>query len=984
MRKILSIIKADKWVLAGLVVLSLAPLLWFQPDKIITGTDVDFALFPQERFLERTHTWYPGVLGGADRSNNVASLPFLAPSLLFDSLGFGIITVEKLTFIYWMLLIGFAMYFLMKMLVRPGAPGEKFATFFAILIYQFSFYQVFIWVRLQTAFSAVILFPILIGVFIGLAQKRIRMAHAFLIVSLTAIVTGSMGIQPPHIFILLMALGLLVLFVLAQQFFRRQFKEAGRLLLKYVGVGTTYVLASSFWELPLANFILKAGYAAGDLGRETYSVDSLLAWVGKETSFLNVFRFFGDIVWFDSWGGERYFPDFIQYQQSPALIVASFLLPIIVLGAFLLPGRVRNGIIPKYSAFFGILVMLGLFFSKGTHEPLGDAYLWMVDHVPFFWIQRAPWQKFALVTLIGYAVLGGLFLGAALAWLKEKLKNLKGKTGNYVVISSALLVVAVLLGYHHVFLFGKMFSGSQGDVGYHEKFNLGFHHSFPQYLFEAREWVNSQPEDFKLLLLPDDKSNVFNWGYGGAATVSSYLFNKGIISRQYGEGLSPPHSVEQVSGLFISSLYHDLTPRAAMLLRMLGVGYVLQRNDFRYGFYGDADSPEFIRQRLEKQEGLALAKSFGQWDFYQVENSYPAMYVPTSIYSTTHQTDALLSLLNSPHWSTGEGLPAFLFERPDGTLSELASRVETQNLDEIVIQDRVPVPLSDGSEKSFSWSEESLGDAGASDLRVEARSYAGRKEVIGDKENGQDDTLVFSSPEEFPYKLPEGSREWFSFDGTLIYIETSDRPLHINRIIEGSDRIIDIVGVWWLTDWYGAGTKDVIFPLSIPARQRAIVQVNHIASDPLYLELSAKVDPVAIISQEFQRESPTVEYQHKNPTQYSVTLRGAKEPFVLATTENFHPDWRLYFQGSRLGDHVVVNGYANAWVVDPSDLCSGHPGQCAGSAQDGYDLSFEMEFWPQRLFYLGLGISGITVLLSIAYASFFGIRRRRVLKREDE
>jgi len=47
--------------------------------------------------------------------------------------------------------------------------------------------------------------------------------------------------------------------------------------------------------------------------------------------------------------------------------------------------------------------------------------------------------------------------------------------------------------------------------------------------------------------------------------------------------------------------------------------------------------------------------------------------------------------------------------------------------------------------------------------------------------------------------------------------------------------------------------------------------------------------------------------------------------------------------------HYLVNGYANSWHITPED---------AGGAED-YELV--VEFWPQRLFYLGLFISGLTL-----------------------
>jgi hypothetical protein len=53
--------------------------------------------------------------------------------------------------------------------------------------------------------------------------------------------------------------------------------------------------------------------------------------------------------------------------------------------------------------------------------------------------------------------------------------------------------------------------------------------------------------------------------------------------------------------------------------------------------------------------------------------------------------------------------------------------------------------------------------------------------------------------------------------------------------------------------------------------------------------------------------------------------------------------------------HYLVNGYANSWYIKPSDV---------GGAEN-YELV--VEFWPQRLFYIGLFISITTLIGSLGY-----------------
>ena len=74
-------------------------------------------------------------------------------------------------------------------------------------------------------------------------------------------------------------------------------------------------------------------------------------------------------------------------------------------------------------------------------------------------------------------------------------------------------------------------------------------------------------------------------------------------------------------------------------------------------------------------------------------------------------------------------------------------------------------------------------------------------------------------------------------------------------------------------------------------------------------------------------------------------------------------------------NHMVVNGYANGWVVDPKKICSDNT-KCLRNPDGTYDLEFIMEFWPQRMFYLGLIVSGTTILLSFGAGIFLWRRNR--------
>ncbi len=154
-------------------------------------------------------------------------------------------------------------------------------------------------------------------------------------------------------------------------------------------------------------------------------------------------------------------------------------------------------------------------------------------------------------------------------------------------------------------------------------------------------------------------------------------------------------------------------------------------------------------------------------------------------------------------------------------------------------------------------------------------------------------------------------------------------------------------------------------------------------------------------------KSPEITFKRINPTKYLVKVEGAAEPFWLVFSESFHEQWKLY-EGKRIkekgkslfgeivgkyehlgvkearhqmrftpsdikflleeplnAEHHLVNGYANSWYVEPEKLGLGE------------DFALTIYFKPQSWFYLGLGISGLTLLGCIGYLFFYLFKHKK-------
>ena len=130
-----------------------------------------------------------------------------------------------------------------------------------------------------------------------------------------------------------------------------------------------------------------------------------------------------------------------------------------------------------------------------------------------------------------------------------------------------------------------------------------------------------------------------------------------------------------------------------------------------------------------------------------------------------------------------------------------------------------------------------------------------------------------------------------------------------------------------------------------------------------------KIRPSKVFFTKLQDEkkiTPQISFNKINPTKYVVDIKNASEPYYLVFSESFSPDWKVYIQqGKILGNifqewfqkpiaedqHFIVNGYANGWRITPKD------------SQGKTNYTIIIEYWSQRLFYIGAIISFLTLIV---------------------
>lgn len=149
------------------------------------------------------------------------------------------------------------------------------------------------------------------------------------------------------------------------------------------------------------------------------------------------------------------------------------------------------------------------------------------------------------------------------------------------------------------------------------------------------------------------------------------------------------------------------------------------------------------------------------------------------------------------------------------------------------------------------------------------------------------------------------------------------------------------------------------------------------------------------------KEPDSITFDLVNPTKKLVHIRGATTPFFLGMSESYHPQWQVqmnddnvqglldawipFVRPNRIGDefHYKLNDFLNGWHVDPEELCKNGNRACVKHADGSYDMEMVIEFFPQRWFYIGLLVSGATLVGCVGYLGYDWVRGRRGIKKRS-
>jgi hypothetical protein len=397
----------------------------------------------------------------------------------------------------------------------------------------------------------------------------------------------------------------------------------------FVLLTLTLGLVNAYWIYP-QSMRLKHSAELKPLSSYKESVEESLKERSKYTSLLNVIRFQAAWTWHEDYEDDPYVLYSEFYKKNNFFVFLSF---IPVLFGLMAVFRLRKN---KYTAFFITLSLLGIIFSVGLHAPFYALTRFLIKYIPGFWMIRTPWYKWTLFTTMGVSVLIYMVLSSLNIRYKNTDKRMLPNLGALVLSLCILVYASPVLG-------GKMFTTKE------ERHYIPPNYiDIPEYVQEAADWLNSQNDYFRVMVLHSVSRRISEWGYAGYEPILAYFTNKPIITPIMQASFGSPYVIPNFNNYLYSWLYvdkyhdnekvkrkyineQDSAFIASKILPLFNIKYLLHEGDLRWDFYDRYESPEFVANKLRLQKGVSLDKTFGKWSFYKLNTQLPHSYLTDKV-----------------------------------------------------------------------------------------------------------------------------------------------------------------------------------------------------------------------------------------------------------------------------------------------------------------------------------------------------------------
>ena len=611
-----------------------------------------------------------------------------------------------------------------------------------------------------------------------------------------------------------------------------------------------------------------------------------------------------------------------------------------------------------------------------------DLFTWLIRNIPGFVAIRNFWTHVAQSYGLFYAIV----LGMACCLIFSSIKRRKIKVILISFIFSIILFQAV------PFINGKVVNL---PIRYpQEDAQLNRNVRFPSSYLEMISYLKNSTGGNRILSLPLIKgawSMILDEGkkgvYIGGSPIkvlagkddfnSDFAFNSEIVPEL---NLTIKNAFEQNDYYLLNNIFSTLNIKYVVYDSQM---YDEHSNDFdqireEYIWIYKYDGKQRYKQLIDNLP-VKLEKTFGQWEVYKFNDEY---FLP-HIYSAQK-----LSYMQGDFNSFGELISLDDHNLRDGILF-MNSAVENSFIKGKINDIFVPIEADPDKIAEMQLAVDKTTDA------------IDKKKLQSDLDSYTSNTFL----KDFKLKIPaKATYKIYIKSGSTLLANNKNIGIQIdNEILEKTVEETGRPG-WNYFNQIELDIGEHGFKVYI-----GDVLTNFLNSGDIVLSAENLTTPI---------KTPQLEYRQVNPTKYIVNVHGASESFPLVFSESFHPGWKIYVQpelarqgsgkfisennqgtiqnenlaGGKFYDllfrkpvlddkHFMVNSFASAWWIDLNQVCKGENGFCVKNPDGSYDFSVSIEFEPQKYFYVGLLISGITLLSCVGYLIYD--RRKRKFTRSS-
>ena len=918
-----------------LLLLTLSIVPFFGYGKVfIVESDIAYDINPSSVFLQGKYLWN-GDLNFGIPNPYLANIYNILNITLYE-LNMSPFVIKQIWLSLLLFVAGLSMYYFIG--VFEGKK-KRLSKIVSSVFYMYSFYLLRMLLTASTMLISYAFLPLILGLYINGLNKEKKYIFYAILIALLSIFFSNLNLTLIVIDIIVVSIFLLV-YIFTHKKINMLIITKFHILIIFIGF-----LISAWWVAPqIENIVLSQKALTGALEAETTSM------YNGRSSYLETFRLIGEWGFYGQYKGVPNISFSKYYTKDSLLIISGFLLTVMsVCGLFFIREKEKR-------LYLFLLLALFLPLAVGVYPITnltitGKIYLWLYDNVPLFSIFRNGYKSVAVISFV-YAILLGYLVSSAYILLKRKFERINKSLYKLVPVFFVYFTFGIILINSYPLWSGLLFDEKKIK-------------SVPTYWYELADYLNNQPLNFRIIAFPDSYFSVYYWG-APRGDVSLSLINKPIIETQ-----GKAWGYKSFTKLFYENVSKkDLFNR---MLSLSNIKYVLQRNDIDWNYYGTS-SPEEIKEIVLGRDDLVFDKKIGELDLYKVKDNYflPLIYSPTVLSYVSSDVD-FNQFISSNDNNPKNGIFFSDFKLNGSSKNEFISN----KINDIF------VPIVANSNKITDM-----------ELIVDKTT-----DTI-DKGKLQTELDLYTNGEflkDFKLNIPAKATYKIYFKSDSAFLANKNVGVKIdNTVLQKDKQGIGRDG-WDYFNQVELDQGEHSFKVYVDNKL-----INAINSGDIVFSAEDLAEPI---------KTPKLEYKQINPTKYIVNVIGATESFPLIFSESFHPGWKIYVQpklagktwgefvsednqgtiqndnlnGGKFYDllfrkpvlddkHILINGFANSWWMDLAELEK--QGMINKNKDGSYDFSVYMEFEPQKYFYIGLLISGVTLIGCVGYLIYDWKKRK--------